>query len=454
MQITVIGTGYVGLVVGASFSHSGNRVTCVDVDIERIRCLERGEIPFYEPGLSELVRRNTAPGRLLFTTDTAAAVAGADVVFIAVGTPQSATGAADLGAVFDVARAIAKHVTGPTVVVLKSTVPVGTTDRVRKLIASETRHSVPVVFNPEFLKEGDAVNDFMKPARVILGGDDRRALDLLVNLYEPFVRTNNRIQIMDARSAELAKYAANCMLATRVSFINELALLAEKVGADIELVRMGVGSDPRIGPSFLFAGPGFGGSCFPKDLQALLHTGAEVGQELGVIRAVIEANERQKRVLGDRIAAHFGGDLRGRRIAVWGIAFKPETDDLREAPALVTIEDVLARGGEVVAYDPAAAERARALFGDRVTLASDMYRAAEGADALALVTEWHQFRRPDFGRLAESMRTRVLFDGRNMWHGPELRQQGFTYYGVGREVPGAAVLDTDLPAGPPAPVRR
>jgi UDPglucose 6-dehydrogenase len=291
---------------------------------------------------------------------------------------------------------------------------------------------------------------------VILGGDDRRALDLLVNLYEPFVRTNNRIQIMDARSAELAKYASNCMLATRVSFMNELALLAEKVGADIELVRMGVGSDPRIGPSFLFAGPGFGGSCFPKDLQALLHTGAEVGQELGVIRAVIDANERQKRVLGARIAAHFGGDLRGRRIAVWGVAFKPETDDLREAPALVAIEDVLARGGEVVAYDPAAAERARAHFGDRVTLAGDMYRAVEGADALALVTEWHQFRRPDFGRLAESMRTRVLFDGRNMWHGPELRRQGFTYYGIGREVPGAAVLDTDPPAGPPAgpPARR
>jgi UDPglucose 6-dehydrogenase len=446
MKITVIGTGYVGLVVGASFSHSGNRVTCVDVDAERIRRLERGEIPFYEPGLSELVRRNTAPDRLVFTTETAPAIAGAEVVFVAVGTPQSATGAADLSAVFDVARTIGKHVTGRTVVVIKSTVPVGTTDRVRKLIASETKHDVPVLFNPEFLKEGDAVNDFMRPARVILGGDDKRALDLLVNLYEPFVRTNNRIQLMDARSAELTKYAANCMLATRVSFMNELAQLAEKVGADIELVRLGVGADPRIGQSFLFAGPGFGGSCFPKDLEALLHTGAAVDLELGVIRAVIDANERQKRVLGTRIVGHFGGDLRGRRIAVWGIAFKPETDDIREAPALSVIEDVLERDGEIVAFDPAAGERARAHFGDRITLASDMYGATDGADALVLVTEWHQFRRPDFVRLAESMRTRVLFDGRNMWHGPELRAQGFTYYGIGREVPGAAVLGTEPPA--------
>ena len=448
MQITVIGTGYVGLVAGASFSHAGNRVTCVDVDAERIRCLERGDIPFYEPGLSELVRRNTGLGRLRFTTDTAAAVAGAEVVFIAVGTPQSASGAADLGAVFDVARAIGRHVTGPAVVVIKSTVPVGTTDRVRKLIAAATGHHVPVVFNPEFLKEGDALNDFKRPARVILGGDDQGAIDLLVNLYEPFVRTNNRIQTMDARSAELSKYAANCMLATRVSFMNELALLAEKVGADIEQVRLGVGSDPRIGPSFLFAGPGFGGSCFPKDLHALLHTGAEVGEQLGVIRAVVDANERQKAVLGARIGGHFGGDLRGRRIAVWGVAFKPETDDMREAPALVTIEEVLARGGEVVAFDPAAGERARAHFGDRIALASDMYAAVEGADALALVTEWHQFRRPDFGRLAKSMRTPVLFDARNMWHGPALREHGFTYYGIGREVPGSAVLDTDPPALP------
>lgn len=446
MKITVIGTGYVGLVVGACFSHSGNRVTCVDVDADRVRRLERGEIPFYEPGLSELVRRNTAPGRLVFTTETAPAIAGAEVVFVAVGTPQGATGAADLSAVFEVARSIGRHATGRTVVVIKSTVPVGTTDRVRKLIASETKHDVPVLFNPEFLKEGDAVNDFMRPARVILGGDDKRALDLLVNLYEPFVRTNNRIQLTDARSAELTKYASNCMLATRVSFMNELALLAEKVGADIEQVRLGVGADPRIGPSFLFAGPGFGGSCFPKDLQALLHTGAEVDLDLGVIRAVIDANERQKRVLGERIVKHFGGDLRGRRIAVWGIAFKPETDDIREAPALSLIEDVLARGGKIVAFDPAAGERGRAHFGDRITLASDMYAATDGADALVLVTEWHQFRRPDFVRLAESMRSRVLFDGRNMWHGPELRAQGFSYYGIGREVPGAAVLGTEPPA--------
>lgn len=439
MKITVIGTGYVGLVAGACFSHSGTQVTCVDVDAARIRQLEAGEIPFYEPGLADLVRRNREEGRLSFTTDTPAAVAGAGVIFIAVGTPQSASGAADLGAVMEVARAIGRGLTGPAVVVIKSTVPVGTTDRVREVIAAETTHAFSMIFNPEFLKEGDAVNDFMKPARVILGGDDAQALETLRNLYEPFVRTTNRIQIMDARSAELTKYAANCMLATRVSYMNQLALLAERVGADIESVRRGMGADPRIGPSFLFAGPGFGGSCFPKDLQALLHTGAEVDMELGIIRAVQEANERQKQVLGERVAAHFRarGTLAGRRIAVWGVAFKPETDDIRDAPALTLMDRLLEEGAEVVAYDPAAAERARERYGDRITLATDMYATARDADALVLVTEWHQFRRPDFARLAESMRERVLFDGRNMWHGQDLRAQGFVYYGIGREPYGA-----------------
>ena len=441
MKITVIGTGYVGLVAGACFSHSGTQVTCVDVDAARIRQLEDGQIPFYEPGLAEMVRHNRADGRLSFTTDTPAAVAGAGVIFIAVGTPQSASGAADLSAVMEVARAIGRALTGPAVVVIKSTVPVGTTDRVRDAIAAETRHAFSMIFNPEFLKEGDAVNDFMKPARVILGGDDAQAIETLRNLYEPFVRTTNRIQIMDARSAELTKYAANCMLATRVSYMNQLALLAERVGADIESVRRGMGADPRIGPSFLFAGPGFGGSCFPKDLQALLHTGAEVDMELGIIRAVQDANQRQKQVLGERVAAHFRaqGSLAGRRIAVWGISFKPETDDIRDAPSLALIDRLLEDGATVVAYDPAAAERARDLYGDRITLAADMYATARDADALVLVTEWHQFRRPDFARLAGVMRGRTLFDGRNMWHGHDLRAQGFVYYGIGRE-----------PYGPPA----
>ncbi|ACY18550.1 UDP-glucose dehydrogenase family protein [Haliangium ochraceum] len=448
MKITVIGTGYVGLVVGACFSNSGNRVTCVDVDAERIRGLERNEIPFYEPGLTEIVRRNTTAERLAFTTDAAAAVATAEVVFIAVGTPQSESGAADLSAVFEVARTIGEHAREGAIIVIKSTVPVGTTDRLRKLVAQVAGRPVPVVFNPEFLKEGDAVNDFMRPPRVILGGDDQDALATLVELYEPFVLTNNRIQLVDDRSAELTKYAANCMLATRVSYMNELALLAEKVGADIELVRRGIGADPRIGASFLFAGPGFGGSCFPKDLQALLHTGDEVGQELSIIRAVRDANERQKQVLGARIVEHFGDDLSGRRVAVWGIAFKPETDDLRESPALTLIADLRARGAEVVAFDPAAGERAREHFaaGDiEVEVAGNMYDALRGADALVLVTEWHQFRRPDFDRVGELMRGRVLFDGRNMWHGSALRAQGFTYFGIGREVPGSAVLNTDPP---------
>ncbi len=458
MKIAVIGTGYVGLVAGTCFSHSGHHVTCVDVDAQRIAGLTRGQVPFYEPGLADLVRRNTSAGRLTFSTATDSAVADAEVIFIAVGTPQSETGAADLSAVFTVARTIARSLERPATVVIKSTVPVGTTDRVRKLMEAETEHRVALVFNPEFLKEGDAVNDFMRPPRVVLGSDDQTALDLLVTLYEPFIRTNNRIQLTDARSAELIKYAANCMLATRVSFINELSRLAERVGADIEQVRRGMGSDPRIGPSFLFAGPGFGGSCFPKDLQALIYTGGEVGVELGLIQAVRDTNERQKHVLGERVKAHFGADLSGKTIAVWGLSFKPETDDIRDSPALVVIDDLRAAGARVVAFDPEAAANAEAHFRAHakddngsdegyapVELAATMYDAAEGADALILVTEWHQFRRPDFTRLASLMRTQVLFDGRNMWHARELREQGFRYYGIGREVPGAAVLRTDPP---------
>jgi UDPglucose 6-dehydrogenase len=432
MQIAVIGTGYVGLVAGAGFADFGNDVTCVDIDADRIARLRLGEVPIYEPGLSRLISRNAPAGRLQFTTDAAAAVAGADVVFLAVGTPQGDGGAADLEHLFAAAAAVGRALTGWTVIVTKSTVPVGTSERLRAIIAAETDHDFAVAANPEFLKEGDAVADFMKPARVILGCDDDRALQVLRSLYAPFVRTNNRIQVMDTRSAELTKYAANAMLATRVSFMNEIALLCEAVGADVERVRRGVGSDPRIGPKFLFPGPGFGGSCFPKDIRALCHTAKAAGVELMVVDAAERANERQKGVLGERLRAHFGARLAGARIAVWGLAFKPETDDVRDAPALTLIADLLAAGAHVIGWDPAALETARAVLDDRVELAGDMYAAAEGADALVLVTEWHQFRRPDFERLAGTMRGKALFDGRNVWERREVEALGFSFYGIGR----------------------
>jgi UDPglucose 6-dehydrogenase len=432
MKLAVIGTGYVGLVAGAGFSDFGNDVACVDIDDGRIDKLRRGQVPIYEPGLEMLVRRNAAAGRLSFTKDIEEAVAGADAVFIAVGTPQGDGGQADLNHVLRAAREIGRALTGWAVVVTKSTVPVGTADKIRAAIAGETRHPFAVAANPEFLKEGDAVADFMKPARIILGCDDDRALAVLRNLYAPFVRTNDRVLVMDVRSAELTKYAANAMLATRISFMNEVALLCEEVGADIEKVRRGVGSDPRIGPKFLFPGPGFGGSCFPKDIRALAHTGHEAGVELMVVEAAWRANERQKRVLAARVAAELGEDLAGVRVGVWGLAFKPDTDDVREAPAIPLIEDLLIAGAQVIAFDPAAVETARAALGDRVDYAPDMYAAAEDADALVLVTEWHAFRRPDFGRLAGLMRGKSLFDGRNVWNPDEVAQHGFRYYGLGR----------------------
>ncbi len=433
MRIAVIGTGYVGLVAGAGFSDFGNDVTCVDLDEGRIQRLREGIIPIHEPGLDLLVKRNLEAGRLTFSTRTPEAVADADVVVIAVGTPTTpGSEAADLRYVDAAARDIGKGLTGYAVIVTKSTVPVGTADRVRAAVGAETKHEFSVASNPEFLKEGDAVNDFMKPARVILGVNDDRAAERLRNLYAPFVRTNDRVLVMDVRSAELSKYAANAMLATRISFMNELALLAEKVGADIEKVRKGVGSDPRIGPKFLFAGPGFGGSCFPKDTRALIHTAREFGARVRVVEAVVEANERQKKVLGEKVCAHFGGDLAGKRIAVWGLAFKPETDDIRETPALVVIDELLAAGASVVGCDPIAIDNVKSELGDKIDYALDMYEAAEGADALVLVTEWHPFRRPDFARLKQIMRTPALFDGRNIWPPAQLRELGFHYESIGR----------------------
>jgi len=434
MKLAMIGTGYVGLVAGAGFADFGNDVACVDVDENRIRRLRDGEIPIYEPHLAELVDRNSRAGRLKFTTELDSAVSDAEAVFIAVGTPQNDTdGAADLSYVLSAAEQIGRALKGWAVVVTKSTVPVGTADRIREALGRTSRHPFSVASNPEFLKEGDAVNDFMKPARIVIGVDDDRARNVLQNLYAPFVRTNDRIHVMDVRSAELTKYAANAMLATRISFMNEMALLAEKVGADIDKLRRAIGADPRIGPKFLFPGPGFGGSCFPKDLRALLHTAEQATLELGVVNAVERANQRQKRVLGERILAHFGGKLSDRKIAVWGLAFKPETDDVRESPALSLVEQLLSAGASVVAHDPEAIETTRARLGDRIGYASDMYEAARSADALTLVTEWHAFRRPDFLRLKSLLRTPTLFDGRNAWIPDEVRALGFSYYGIGRQ---------------------
>lgn len=432
MKIAMIGTGYVGLVSGTGFADFGHDVTCVDIDTDRVARLEKGEIPIHEPGLAELVQRNVAAGRLHFTTNTAAAVKGAAIVLIAVGTPTGDDGSADLQYVFEAARQVAVAIEGYTVIVTKSTVPVGTGDKVREIVAGATKHPFAIASNPEFLKEGDAVNDFLKPARVIIGADDPKAVELLRDAYRGVMRTGDRIQVMDIKSAELTKYAANAMLATRISFMNELARLAEVVGADIEQVRKGLGSDPRIGNKFLFAGAGYGGSCFPKDLRAILHTARSVDVPLGVVDAVERANERQKKILGERVLAHFHGNVKDKRVAVWGLAFKPETDDTRESPAITLIEMLRAAGAKLVGYDPAAMPNIKKELGDAIELAPDPYTAATGADALVLVTEWHELRHPDLTRLASLMRGRALFDGRNVWVPQDVKAAGFAYYGIGR----------------------
>ena len=433
MRLAMVGTGYVGLVAGAGFADFGNDVVCADVNAEKIACLNRGEVPIYEPGLDALIASNVKAGRLSFSTDVVKAIREADVVFIAVGTPSAADGSADLSHVFKVAETIGKTLEGFKVIVTKSTVPVGTADKIKAIIAQHTRHDFAVASNPEFLKEGAAISDFMKPDRVVIGSDHPRAREALRHLYSAFVRATDRIHVMDARSAELTKYASNALLATRISFMNDLAVLAEKLGADIELVRKGVGADPRIGPKFLFPGPGFGGSCFPKDIAALLFAGREVGIELEMVRATEVVNARQKKILGHKIVGHYGGSLVGKTVAVWGLAFKPQTDDIREAPALTLIEDLLASGAKVQAHDPQAMEPVKAIYGDRVHFADSMYGAVEGADALALVTEWHEYRTPDFQRMKLGMRTPALFDGRNMWIPEELRGMGFFYTGIGRQ---------------------
>ena len=431
MKIAIVGTGYVGLVAGACFAESGNDVVCVDNNASKVRTLKAGKMPIYEPGLEELVRRNRQEKRLQFTSTLPRAVRDAGIIFIAVGTPQGEDGSADLQHVLAVARDIARAMNGYKVIVDKSTVPVGTSGKVREVIRRETTHPFSVVSNPEFLKQGAAVDDFMKPDRVVIGAEDPRAEQIMRELYEPFTRTGAPIMVMDCASAELTKYAANAMLATRISFMNEIANVSELVGADVDQVRRAIGADKRIGPSFLFPGIGYGGSCFPKDVQALVRFSADKDYDFRILRAVEAVNAAQKTILVAKMRAHFGS-LKGKRVAVWGLSFKPKTDDMREAPSVPLIEALVSAGAVVHAYDPEAGRVAKGIFGSRVTLASGNYDALKGADCLVIVTEWNEFRRPDFARMRALMRAPVVFDGRNLFTPAQMQQHGFTYYSIGR----------------------
>jgi UDPglucose 6-dehydrogenase len=431
LKIAVIGTGYVGLVAGACFAESGNDVICIDNNAGKVRLLQKGGVPIYEPGLEELVRRNRHEGRLTFSTALSRAVRQSAVIFIAVGTPQDEDGSADLKHVLRVARDIGRSMNGYKVIVDKSTVPVGTAVKVRETVGRETTHEFSVVSNPEFLKQGAAIDDFMKPDRVVIGVEDPRAAELMLELYSPFTRTGAPIMVMDCASAELTKYAANAMLATRISFMNEVANLCEAVGADVDHVRRAIGSDKRIGPSFLFPGIGYGGSCFPKDVQAMIRFAADTNYDFRILQSVEAVNRRQKTRLFAKIKGHFGR-LKGKTIAVWGLAFKPKTDDMREAPSIPLIEALLAAGAKVQAYDPEAVPVARGIFGKRITYSPSNYDALKGADALAIVTEWNEFRRPDFARMRAVMRSPIIFDGRNLFTPEQMTQHGFTYYSIGR----------------------
>jgi UDPglucose 6-dehydrogenase len=439
MKITVVGTGYVGLVTGVCLAEMGNQVMCLDTDAAKVALLRQGGIPIYEPGLQEMVARNAGDGRLFFTDDVAASVAFGDLQFIAVGTPPGEDGSADLQYVLAAARNIARYMNEPKIVVDKSTVPVGTADRVRQamqevLAARGASVAFSVASNPEFLKEGAAIADFMSPDRIIVGADDEHTIGVMRRLYAPFQRTHERLMVMDVRSAELAKYAANAMLATRISFMNEMANLAEALGADVEQVRRGIGADPRIGHHFLYPGAGYGGSCFPKDVQALVHMGAQHKVPMRVIQAVEEANQGQKHRLSEKVAQRFGADLSGRRFALWGLAFKPNTDDMRAAPSLDVIADLAARGAQVSAYDPVAMKAAADLLRayPSASLAQDMYAALDGADALLIVTEWKVFRAPDLARVKSLLKSPVIFDGRNLYEPADMKEQGFEYQGIGR----------------------
>ncbi len=436
MKVAVVGTGYVGLVAGTCFADSGNEVVCVDVDVEKISKLRRGEIPIYEPGLEEMVKQNVREERLSFTTDIKPAVEQAQIIFIAVGTPPDEDGSADLKYVLAVARDIGKNMNGYKVIVNKSTVPIGTADKVRAEIRKHTQHDFAVVSNPEFLKEGAAIDDFTRPDRVVIGTTDERAIEIMRTLYAPFVRSGNPIIVMDERSAELTKYAANALLATKISFINEIANLCEQVGADVDMVRKGIGTDSRIGPYFIFPGTGYGGSCFPKDVQALVRTASDHGLPLAIVKAVEEVNERQKTILLGKIKSYFKGELRGRVFAMWGLAFKPKTDDMREAPAIAMINALNAEGAVVRGHDPEALKEAERIFKSRLKrdlfLFEKRYDALEGADALIIMTEWNAFREPDFHLIKETLKFPAIFDGRNLYDPKRMKKIGIDYFSIGR----------------------
>ncbi len=432
MKIAIIGTGYVGLVVGTCFAETGNQVICVDVDEDKIRRLQDGEVPIYEPGLEELIGRNTEEGRLTFTSDIKDAIQGAKVCFIAVGTPPGEDGGADLKHVIAVAKSIGENMNGYKVIVNKSTVPVGTAQKVRTEIERHTDERFDVVSNPEFLKEGAAIEDFLKPDRVVIGTDSERAALIMQELYSPFVRTGKPILTMDTASAEMTKYAANAMLATRISFMNEMAQICEAIGADVNEVRKGIATDSRIGFPFLFAGVGYGGSCFPKDVRALMHTAIEHGHEPLIVKAVEEVNHAQKEVLFQKIQKHFGGELSGKHFAIWGLAFKPQTDDMREAPSVVLINSLLEAGATITAFDPEATEEAKKNhLGDRIRYAESSFEALRDADALVLVTEWNEFRHIDIEEVRDTLKQPVIFDGRNIFPPQRMRDAGFAYYGIG-----------------------
>ena len=453
MRITVIGAGYVGLAVGAGLAHAGNDIICADIDEAKVARLNGGEIPIHEPGLEPLVKENLARGRLRFTADVAAAAAAAEILFIAVGTPPGNDGSADLRHVLEAAATIGRAMNGEKIVVTKSTVPVGTAARIRETIEARSRHPVHVCSNPEFLREGAAVGDFMKPDRVVIGADDPKVAAVVAELYRPFVRSERDILVMDVASAELTKYAANAMLATRVSLMNSMARLCEAVGADVDLVRRGVGSDARIGASFLFPGVGYGGPCLPKDLSALIRTSRRLGVEPAILEAVEKTNEEQRRLILDRVVQRFGPDLSGRRFALWGLAFKPDTDDLRDAPSRVTIAGLLERGAQVVAHDPAAMPQAPGVLDERVELRATSYDTLPGASALLIHTEWHAYRNPDFQRIGAALAEKVIIDGRNLYSPDRMRRLGFDYYSVGRRPAGGGIVAATNDASTKRPPR-
>lgn len=435
MKIAVVGTGYVGLVSGTCFAESGNSVTCVDIDAAKVEKMKNGYVPIYEPGLEILFERNTKQGRLTFTTSLAEGIKDAKIIFLALPTPPGADGSADLSFVLKVAKDLSEIITDYKVIVDKSTVPVGTAERVEAVLSEKLDHSLfDVVSNPEFLREGVAVEDFMKPDRVVVGTSSDKAKKVMTALYEPFVRQGNPIIFMDERSAEMTKYAANSYLATRISFMNEIANLCERLGADVDMVRKGMGSDNRIGKRFLFPGVGYGGSCFPKDVQALAKTAQESEYDFKILKAVMHVNDLQKEILSSKILKYFQGDLKGKTIGVWGLAFKPNTDDIREAPALTIISRLLNKGAKIKAYDPEAMENVKSLFGDRIELSTNEYEAIEGVDALAIITEWNEFRTPDFERMTQLMNAPVIFDGRNIYDVKLTRDMGFYYDSIGDEL--------------------